>query len=198
MFIFPLKNHPGSGVLEVSLAEKLFSLGARTPVVISLCHLGKKTAIRLYKAINEQSPKQGMLPYDPLWVIRTSGNNVHASIFLGIIYDLSGIKKNDNEYALMFITAYELYCNVVANNPRPSKLEANVDRQILLDINRAWQLTHLLRSNEIGLVLCDKCQSRFLRVNSHDNAFQQCPICEIWADRTGRRRWATPKSKQAV
>jgi hypothetical protein len=117
---------------------------------------------------------------------------------LGIIYDLSGIKKNDNEYALMFITAYELYCNVVANNPRPSKLEANVDRQILLDINRAWQLTHLLRSNEIGLVLCDKCQSRFLRVNSHDNAFQQCPICEIWADRTGRRRWATPKSKQAV
>ena len=32
---------------EFMLAEKLFSLGARPPIVRAVCHIGQKTAIRL-------------------------------------------------------------------------------------------------------------------------------------------------------
>ena len=195
MFVFPLKNKPDYGLTDVSRAQKLILLGARTPLVVSLCDIGKKTAIRLYKTINQQSPKQGMLPYDPIWIIRCSGNNVHASIFLGIYHDFSGLKSLDDEPAHLFITAYELYCKVAANNPRPSRLEAGVTQQILLDINRAWNLIQQFNLGDISFVLCTKCQARFLRVDIPLHAFQQCPICEVWADRTGRRRWATSKAK---
>jgi flagellar transcriptional activator FlhC len=50
---------------EFMLAEKLFSLGARPPIVRAVCHIGQKTAIRLYKVLHQRSPRQGMLPYDP-------------------------------------------------------------------------------------------------------------------------------------
>ncbi len=181
---------------ELVLAEKLFSLGARTPLVVSLCHLSKKTAIRLYKATQQRSPKQGMLPYDQTWIIRSSVNNLHASIFLGIFQDLTNLQTDDDHDARLFITAYELYCQVVANNPRPSKLEKSVTQFILLDINRAWELNHQFNSNLLNLVICKKCQARFLRLNTLKDPFEQCPICEVWADRIGRRRWSSAKAKQ--
>lgn len=42
---------------ELTLAETLFSLDARPPVVCAVCHIGKKTAIRLFKTIHQRSPK---------------------------------------------------------------------------------------------------------------------------------------------
>ena len=75
-------NNTSSLGYELTLAETLFSLAARPPVVCAVCHIGKKTAIRLYKTIHQRSPKQGMLPYDPYWIVRSSVHNSHASIFL--------------------------------------------------------------------------------------------------------------------
>ena len=74
---------------EFMIAETLFSLGARPPIVRAVCHIGKKTAIRLYKTFHQRSPRQGMLPYDPYWIVRSSVHNTHASIFLGLIHDFS-------------------------------------------------------------------------------------------------------------
>ena len=197
MFLFPYKGKYGFSH-ELYFVEKLFSLGARTPLVVSLCQISKKTAIRLFKAIHQQSPKQGMLPYDPLWIIHSSVNNLHASIFLGIFHDLSGLQKQEDANVHLFITAYELYCQVVSNNPRPSKLEKRITKFILLDINRAWQLIQQSNSSALTLVICNKCQARFLRLNTRTDPFQQCPICEVWADRTGRRRWITVKHRQII
>jgi hypothetical protein len=181
---------------ELILADKLFRLGARPPVVRSICDIGKKTAIRLYKTIHQRSPKQGMLPYDPYWIIRSSVHDLHASIFLGLIHDLSQQQSQTDFNAEVFITAYELYCQVVANNPQPSKLEVGVPQAILLDINRAWQLAGQLKSSEMGLVICEKCHARYVVLNKMPKPFQQCPICDVWADRTGRRRWTTVNPKQ--
>ena len=77
---------------QLVLAERLFRSGARPPVVSALCGLGKKTAIRIYREIHNASPKQGMLPYDPYWILRSSVNAVHASIFLGAFSDVSRAK----------------------------------------------------------------------------------------------------------
>ena len=181
---------------EFMLAEKLFSLGARPPIVRAVCHIGQKTAIRLYKTFHQRSPRQGMLPYDPYWIVRSSVHNTHASIFLGHIYDFSQQHSQDAGLAEVFITAYELYCRVVAINPQPSKLEAGAPQFILLDINRAWQLVGQLRSGEMGLVVCEKCRARHVVLSKMPKPFQQCPICDVWADRTGRRRWTTVKPRQ--
>ena len=191
-----LLNSPSGMGYELTLAEALFKLGARPPVVRSVCNIGPKTAIRLYKAIHRRSPKQGMLPYDPYWIVRSSVHDLHASVFLGLIHDLSQQQSQTDLNAELFITAYELYCRIVANNPQPSKLEAGVPHAVLLDINRAWQLAGQLKSGEMGLVLCEKCQARYAALNKMPKPFQQCPICDVWADRAGRRRWMTVKPKQ--
>jgi hypothetical protein len=181
---------------ELALAETLFGLGARPPVVCAVCPIGKKTAIRLYKTIHQRSPKQGMLPYDPYWIVRSSVHNSHASIFFGLTQDLSQQQSENVANAELFITAYELYCRVVAANPQPSKLEAGVPQAILLDINRAWYLAGQLTAGEMSLVLCKKCQARYVVLNKMPKPFQQCPICDVWADKTGRRRWTTVKPRK--
>jgi flagellar transcriptional activator FlhC len=190
-----LNSTSGMGY-ELTLAESLFRLGARPPVVRSVCNIGPKTAIRLYKTIHQRSPKQGMLPYDPYWIVRSSVHDLHASIFLGLIHDLSQLQSQTDLNAERFITAYELYCRIVVNNPYPSKLETGVPQAILLDINRAWHLVGQLTASEMGLVLCEKCQARYVVLNKMPKPFQQCPICDVWADRTGRRRWMTVKPRQ--
>jgi flagellar transcriptional activator FlhC len=195
MIRLPFIPETGKGY-ELALAEALFKLGARPPVVRSVCHIGKKTAIRVYKTIHRRSPKQGMLPYDSFWIVRSSVNSIHASIFLGLIHDLSQQQLPAVFNAELFITAYELYCRVVAQNPQPSKLEAGVAQFILLDINRAWQLVGQWKANEMGLTSCEKCHARHVVLNKMPKPYQQCPICDVWADKTGRRRWATVKPRQ--
>ncbi len=197
MFRLPLHSHSGMSH-QLVIAEKLFSLGARPPVVRSICHIGKKTAIRLYKIIHQRSPKQGLLPYDPDWIVRSSVHTIHASIFLGLVHDLS-VQYTQTEFsAELFITAYELYCGVVATNPRPSKLEAGVHQAILLDINRAWQLAGQLKAREMDLVRCGKCHARYVVLSKMPKPFQQCPICDVWADKSGRRRWKTVCPRQTA
>ena len=137
-----------------------------------------------------------MLPYDPYWIIRSSAHNSHASIFLGITQDLSQQQSENVANAEVFITAYELYCRVVAANPQPSKLEASVPQAILLDVNRAWYLAGQLTAGEMSLVLCEKCQARYVVLYKMPKPFQQCPICDVWADKTGRRRWTTVKPRK--
>ncbi len=175
---------------DLTLVETLFRLGARPPVVCAVCHVGKKTAIRIYKTIHQRSPKQGMLPYDPYWIVRSSVNNIHAAVFLGLVHDLPQPHSQSVINAEKFITAYELYCRVVSSNPHPSRLEAGVAESILLDINRAGQLN----SSEMGLAICEKCHARYVVLNKMPQPFHQCPICDVWADRTGRRRWTTVKT----
>jgi hypothetical protein len=66
----------------------------------------------------------------------------------------------------------------------------------LLGINRAWYLAGQLTAGEMSLVLCEKCQARYVVLNNIPKPFQQCPICDVWADKTGRRRWTTVKPRK--
>ncbi len=193
-----LTKLPNQGY-DLVLADKLYSMGARPPVVCAVCHLGKKTAIRLYKTIHQRSPRQGMLPYDPFWTVRSSVHNCHASIFLGLIHDFSQQQQQQSQVpctAEILITAYDLYCRIVTTNPNPGKREANAPHAILLEINRAWQLFGQLTAGVMSLVHCAQCQARYVVVNNMPKPFQQCPICAVWADKSGRRRWMTVKPRK--
>ncbi|MFM8341993.1 MAG: FlhC family transcriptional regulator [Methylomonas sp.] len=176
-------------------AERLIKWGARPPVISRLCQLTPKQSVRLYKWISGYSPKQGMLPYDDNWIIRSANNNIHASLFLGIIQDLKQLLSLSVISADQFLVAYTLYANVMCKNQHAQRhMAVSTSRSLSLDINRAWYLIGQLSAGELVFNHCDKCHVRYLGLYQQQ-IFSQCPICEVKTDRSGRRRWISIKSK---
>ncbi|MCK9609046.1 MAG: flagellar transcriptional regulator FlhC [Methylomonas sp.] len=183
---------------ELMLAKTLFDYGARTPVVCALCGIKRITATRIYRLAQEQAPIKGMLPWDPHWISRSTINNLHASIFLGLIQDYVSFSVNDTEFGLQFCNAYTLYCRIVARNPKPSNREAGFEHHRVLDINRAWQLTRQFHASALHFVMCLCCQSRFLIPRQADQQAARCPVCENKTGSVARQhRISRPFSQNA-
>jgi flagellar transcriptional activator FlhC len=172
---------------ELMLAKTLFNYGARTPVVCALCGIKRKTATRIYWLAQQKAPIKGMLPWDPEWISRSTDNNLHASIFLGLMHDYVPLRCNGIEYGQQFCTAYVLYCRIVASNPKPSNREAGFVNHRVLDINRAWQLTKQFRASALHFVTCPYCKARYLILRQEDQHVARCPICENKAVGAGRQ-----------
>lgn len=183
---------------ELMLAKTLFDYGARTPVVSALCGIKRKTATRIYRLAQEQAPIKGMLPWDPHWISRSTINNLHASIFLGLIQDYVSGRANGTELGLQFCNAYMLYCSIVAHNPKPCSREAGFEHHRVLDINRAWQLTRQFHASALHFVMCLCCQAGFLIPSHEDNQTVQCPVCENKTGSVARQhRISRPFSQNA-
>lgn len=174
-------------------AKKLIQWGARPPVVSRLCQLTPKQSVRLFKWVMGYAPKQGMLPYDDNWVIHSATNNIHASVFLGILQDLSRLFSLSTVNTDQFLAAYTLYASVMAKN-KPEQ-QVTTSSNLNLDINRAWYLIGQFSAGTLMFNHCHKCRARYLGLHQRQIAFSQCPICEVWTDRLGRRRWVSLKSK---
>lgn len=166
---------------ELMLAKKLFKLGARTPIVCALCGIKRKTATRMYWLAQQQAPIKGMLPWDPQWIERATINNLHASIFLGLIQDYVSEHGNGIAYGQQFCAAYELYGRIVAHNPKPSHRESEFEHHRVLDINRAWQLTQQLRASTLRFVMCSSCHARHLSLHLGIQGPIHCPVCQTQA-----------------
>jgi len=191
----PFKSRSNIGA-DLVLAERLIQLGARPPIVSQLCHLTRKQSIAFFKAIQGQSPKQGMLPHDHQWAIRSAFNNIHASLFLSMIEDIRHRLSTPNLSATLLVAAYEIYINVASRMLADRQcIQPRSTQYYPLDINRAWYLITLLSSGDLVFILCGRCHARYLGMIHPDTAFNQCPICEVWTDRSGRRRWVSAKSK---
>lgn len=164
--------------VELMLAKRLFNLGARTPVVCSLCGIKRKTATRLYWFAQKQAPIKGMLPWDPHWIERSTLNNLHASIFLGLIQDYVPEHCSGIEFGQQFCDAYALYCRIVSQNPKPCNREAGFEHYRVLDINRAWQLTQQFRASTLRFVTCLSCHARHLGLHQVEQHPIHCPVCQ--------------------
>jgi hypothetical protein len=183
---------------ELMLAKTLFDYGARTPVVCVLCGIKRKTATRIYRLAQHQAPIKGMLPWDPHWISRSTINNLHASIFLGLIQDYVSVRDNGTEFGLQFCNAYTLYCRIVAHNPKPCDREARFEHHRVLDINRAWQLTRQFHASALHFVMCLCCQAGFLIPSHEDNQTVPCPVCENKTGSVARQhRISRPFSQNA-
>lgn len=192
----PFKSRPNIGA-DLLLAERLIQLGARPPIVSQLCHLTRKQSIEFFKAIQGQAPKQGMLPHDHQWAISSAFNNIHASLFLSMIEDIRRRLSTPNLSATLLVAAYEIYSNVASRILADRQfIQPRSNQQYPLDINRAWYFISLLSSGVLMFIHCGRCRARYLAMIHPDGTFNQCPICEVWTDRTGRRRWMTAKSKK--
>jgi len=191
----PFKNRPNIGA-DLLLAEKLIQLGARPPIVSQLCHLTRKQIIAFFKTVQGQAPKQGMLPHDHQWAIRSAFNNIHASLFLSMIEDIRHRLSTPNLDATLLVAAYEIYSDVASRilADRHS-IQSRSSQHYPLDINRAWYLISLLSAGDLVFMICGRCRARYLGMIHPDAAFSQCPICDVWTDRSGRRRWISTKSK---
>ncbi len=173
--------------VELMLAKTLFEFGARTSVVCTLCGIKRKTATRIYWLAQQQAPIKGMLPWDPHWISHSTINNMHASIFLGLIQDYVSVRAHGTEFGLQFCNAYALYCRIVAHNPKPCDREARIEHYRVLDINRAWQLTRQFQASALQFVICLCCQARFLIPRHEDNQTVRCPVCGNKTDSVARQ-----------
>lgn len=180
------------------LAEQLIQLGARPPIVSQLCRLSRQQSIDLYKSVKGCPPKQGMLPHDHQWVIQSPCRNIHASLFLGILDDIRRRLSIQQSSAQVLVDAYSIYKNIASNifiEPKGISLGA---KQFSLDINRAWSLINMLLAGDLIFTVCACCRARFLSMIHPNATFSQCPICTVWTDRSGRRRWVSAKSKKPI
>jgi len=178
------------------LAEQLIQLGARPPIVSQLCRLSRQQSINLYKSVTGSPPKQGMLPHDHQWVIQSTFRNIHASLFLGILDDIRRRLSIQHSSAQALIDAYSIYKNIASKILAKPKGISPAAQQFTLDINRAWSLISMLSAGDLIFNVCSHCSARYLGLIHPDAAFCQCPVCHVWTDRTGRRRWISSKSKK--
>ena len=152
----------------------------------------------MYSDILGRNPPSGMLPSDTYWILRSSVNCVHASIFYhiynGILSEVQNFKKLN--YALVFISAYSVYLKCIKHNPTPCKLEQNDGDQPRLDINRAYDIIRQAKNGDVSLRICKKCNSEHLVLSFYPEQLKGCPICDVWADKSGRRRWMNSKAMQ--
>lgn len=192
----PFKSKRSIGT-DLLLAERLIQFGTRPPIVSQLCRLTRKHSIALFKEVQGQSPKQGMLPHDHQWAIRSAFNNIHASLFLSMFEDIRHRLSTPILNAAILIKSYEIYINVASRIVADGKfIQSRSNQHYPLDINRAWYLISLLSSGDLIFIHCERCHARYLAMIHPDAAFRQCPICEVWTDRSGRRRWIAAKSKK--
>ncbi len=180
------------------LAEQLIQLGARPPIVSQLCRLSRQQSIALYKSVKGCPPKQGMLPHDHQWVIHSTFRNIHASLFLGILDDIRRRLSIQHSSAQALIDAYRIYKNIASKILAQAKGISPVAQHFTLDINRAWSLISMLLAGDLIFTVCTCCRTRYLSMIHLDATFSQCPICNVWTDRSGRRRWASAKSKKPI
>ena len=193
----PFKNEPDFGN-HLALAKQLIQLGARPPIVSQLCQLSRKQSIDFYKSVKGYPPKQGMLPHDHQWVIRSASNNIHASLFLGILDDIRRRLSIQHASAKILVDAYSIYRNVASKILAKRRGISPATQQLTLDINRAWSLITLLLAGHLIFNTCSRCGTRYLSMIHPDATFSQCPICNVWTDRSGRRRWISPNSKKTI
>ncbi|NOV30765.1 MULTISPECIES: FlhC family transcriptional regulator [Methylomonas] len=180
------------------LAEQLIQLGARPPIVSQLCRLSRQQSIDLYKSVKGYPPKQGMLPHDHQWVIQSTNRNIHASLFLGILDDIRRRLSIQHSSAQALVDAYSIYKNIASKILTEPKGISPAAQQFTLDINRAWSLMSMLLAGDLIFTVCAYCSARHLSMIHPDATFSQCPICNVWTDRSGRRRWVSAKSKKPI
>lgn len=187
MYRISSKTTTSAFLREMQLATQLIQLGLRPPIVQHLCPIGRKVALRIYKENHQGNTRSGMLPYDADWIMKSSTNALHASIFLSITFDISGLGFNQISKAEVLIAAYNLYSKVI-NQSANHFLADHGTIGNLLEINRAWQLIQQFNSRETSLQLCKNCQSRYIVPNTVANYFHRCPICEVWSQKNKRSR----------
>ena len=183
---------------QLYVAERLAGYGTRPPIIANLCGIQIKKAKLMYGDILGRSPPSGMLPSDTYWILRSSVNCVHASIFYQIYTHILAEVENSKKlnYALAFVSAYSLYLKCINNNPAPCKLEQHDGDQNRLDINRAFDIIRQAKNGDVALRLCKKCNSEHLVLSFYPEQLKGCPICDVWADKSGRRRWMNSKAMQ--
>ena len=180
------------------LAKQLIQLGARPPIVSQLCRLSRQQSIDLYKSIKGCPPKQGMLPHDHQWVIQSTCRNIHAALFLGIFDDIRRRLSIQHSSAQALVGAYSIYKNIASKMLTQPKEPTLTAQHVPLDINRAWFLISMLLAGDLRFTVCTSCRTRYLSLIHPDATFNQCPICNVWTDRSGRRRWVSAKSKKTI
>jgi hypothetical protein len=167
------------GMDLLPLAEQIISLGGRTTSVEAILGIEKKDASRMYKYLTRKPSKGGLLPWDPLWVVKTPQNCLHSSYFIKIYQELMAGHNDPGlqpDKRSVFVAAYALYQSVV-------------DGGTYLEIDRAWHIVMQYANQSIFIKKCVRCDNSHIAHRNYPELFQLCPLCDVGVDIRHRKRW---------
>ena len=150
---------------QLHMATRLFSLGARLPVVMHETALPRTTLRQLHIELTGQAPGRGVLPFTIDWYLQWR-HNIHASLFANIHAHLGHYDLTDTE---RLIQSYTHYLGEIAG--------FNVAEPIL-SITRAWTLLRFCRQRMLQLTPCQCCQGYFISSGHLPASLFTCGVCK--------------------
>lgn len=160
----------------VELTHKLITLGARTQVIVAMTGLCDKRVRVLTKALTSSELQRGPCQFPNAKFFagaqrkKNPNANLHSTMFLSAYVDLKSRFVEAMHEGFMLAASFEVY-------------QEEVDRHDMnhgdgvLDINRAYALVRCYNRQEVELVRCACCDSKYLILNWYERDALTCPIC---------------------
>ncbi|MDE1891972.1 MAG: hypothetical protein KGI88_05030 [Betaproteobacteria bacterium] len=170
------------------IAQQLFSVGARVPIVRELTQLSPWMLRKFYVDTTGEKPSRGPIPSSVEWYL-TGINHLQSSLFLQYYLSVQEdpIELNVNDLLL----AYRLWRSSWALTQLKSTLS----------FDRAWWLIKLIRSDLIKGQSCRVCRGIYV-VGLKRLGTYRCPRCVKSALSYGPRRkqldYLPPREKSSI
>jgi hypothetical protein len=153
----------------VALALRLIGHHTKLSIVHAATGVRLETLRRLYREVHGRSPRGGPLANSVGAVVKTRGQQAHASLFASLYLTRHGpVLYRTIDYAAL-VDAYELYLALVP-----------ASTQRLLPINLAWAIATDLRSGQARFSHCHGCEVTYLEMRTGSLGLR-CPICALYA-----------------
>jgi len=175
----------------VELTHKMITLGARTQVIVAMTGLCDKRVRTLTKALTSAELQRGPCQFPNAKFFagaqrkKNPNANLHSTMFLSGHVDLKNRFSEAMHDGFMLAATFEVYQEEVLRH------DMNHGDGVL-DINRAYALVRCYNRQEIELVRCSCCDSKYLILNWYESDALTCPICA----KSAHRRFLAEVAKQ--
>jgi hypothetical protein len=159
---------------RLALALRLLARRARISIVHQETGVSRNRLRALYRELHGHPAPCGQLPALGCAAILTRRQQLHASLLARIYARLVGDALAARLDIQALLAAHDLYRELAGEAPA-------------LDFNGAWAVARDLRVGASRLLLCPRCQVRYL-VSDNSGAPASCPLCALYARRDVGRR----------
>jgi flagellar transcriptional activator FlhC len=170
-----------SDKVATGLAIEIVKLGGRAATIEAVTGVNRRVASKLHREITNKPSPGGLLPWDPLWVVRSPTNCLHSSYFYRVFHEIGSLSQLPEKNKI-FLASYKLYRDKFGQGA-------------LVDIDRAWHIHLQVNSGLVNLRQCQVCTAIHLTHASYPDIFQLCPVCYVTVDSKGRKRWKKTQLK---
>jgi Flagellar transcriptional activator (FlhC) len=152
-----------------ALAIRLIGHHTKLSIVHAATEVRLETLRRLYREVHGRAPRGGPLANSVGTVVKTRGQQAHASLFASLYLARRGPVLYQAIDYIALADAYELYLALLPRQTKP-----------LLPINLAWAVATDLRGGQASFSRCHRCDVQYLLLHTGSMGLR-CPLCALYA-----------------